>query len=148
MASLFLKNAFLSALCGICACTSDFNVDAPLFLYSTYPANGTTVSTEALTEIDLTFSEDLGGMGFIQRWAKDLVVLESPEGLSIELVHDDFSNVDYNRDTFTLTIFLDALQQATLPKGNYTLRVLRSFATDEGVQLPADYTVRFILSEN
>ncbi len=127
----------------LCGCGDlSLEVDPPLFVFNSYPANGATVAQGDLGALSFTFSEDLGAPDEAVARAGGLVDLTGRDG-SFEVVREDRANVAYDPETYTLTVTLEEGVRAALVPGGYAVTVRRELRAASGRPLPRDFTAQF-----
>lgn len=117
-------------------------VDAPLFVFNTYPGNGVTLARDDLGEIAVTFSADLGEPDEVRAVIADFVLFEDETG-PIRLVKPDAINVAWDTDEWTLRFVIDENIRETLGEGRYRLTIYAGLTAADGRVLPTDHLVRF-----
>ncbi len=135
----------LGVLAPGCVDAPILQVDAPLLVFNTYPANGATIARGDLGELAVTFSADLGPEAQARDQANDRLTLAGARG-PLPVVRGDAGNVAYDQDTFTLRVVLDPEVLAQLTPGRWTLTVGRGFEAADGRPLPTDYAARFTVT--
>lgn len=137
----------LTSPLGGCVDTPVFEVDAPLLVFNTYPANGATIARSDLGELAVTFSASLGTAEEARAQAAlQLVFSDEASGRSLSIIRGDGTNVAYDVDDFTLRVVLDDEARRAVDTGAYTLTVGRDFRAEDGRKLPTDYIVRFTVA--
>jgi hypothetical protein len=130
-----------------CVDTPVFEVDAPLLVFNTYPANGATIARSDLGELAVTFSAGLGTPEEARaQAAEQLVFTDEATGRSLAFIRGDGTNVAYDADDFTLRVVLDDEARRAVDTGAYVLTVGREFRAEDGRKLPTDYIVRFTVA--
>jgi len=120
----------------------ELDVQPPLLVFNSYPANGATVARTDLGEVAFTFSADLGEAERARENASRLISLADTEG-PIAFVRPDRTNVAYDPDTFTLRILIDPEVRRALLADTHELTIRAGFPADDGRVLPTSYVIRF-----
>ncbi len=121
-------------------------VEPPLFVFNSYPANGATLAPGSLGELSYTFSEDLGGSESVVANVAPLLSLDNEEE-PIPLVREDRGNLSYDPETYTLTVTLEPDVRSELTAGRYVATIRSELRAASGHLLPQDFVVRFELRE-
>lgn len=121
-----------------------FEVQAPLFVFNTYPANGAQVARVDLDEFLIVFSADLGTAEDVRGSIDTWLHLTDEEG-ELALVREDETNVTYDPETFTVRVLVDGPLKEGMGDGIYTLTVDPGVLSVDGVRMPQPFTVRFRL---
>jgi len=120
-------------------------VEAPLLVFNTYPANGARVLAEDLIELSLVFSTDLGEEEDARAMLAAHLVVRDPDGALLDWVQPEATNLAYDATRYTARLLLDGAQRAALSPGLHTVTLDRALATAEGWALPTDYVLRFVV---
>ena len=130
----------IAMVCGLgCADAPVIEVETPLFVFNSYPANGATLAVGDLGELSFTFSEDLGAPADVEAATASLVVLESRTGALI------LGPPRYDPESFTLSLTVDA---AGLTPGGHVATLDRALTGASGRGLPTDFVVQFQLTSD
>ena len=127
-----------------CGDAPALEVDAPLFVMNTYPANGASVAHDDLGQLAVTFSADLGPADDVRAQVPTFISLTF-EGTSMELMRPNLLNVAYDEAMYTLRVEIPHAQREGFPGGLYEFSVRAGLAAADGRALPVDHVVQFRL---
>lgn len=128
-----------------CADAPEVTVEAPLFVFSSYPAAGATVARSDLTEVAFTLSMNLGAPEHGRLIGARAFRLDGPDG-PVALLEEGLTNVAYDGDAQLLRFVLASDLREALPLGRYTATLSAGLITEDGVAMPLDFTARFRLA--
>lgn len=141
----------LAALSGpaLTGCMSPpvIEVEAPLMVFNTYPANGARVQAEDLLELSVAFSTDLGAEEPARAMLAAHLVVRGPDGARLSWVQPEATNLAYDATRYTARVLLDGPLRAALSPGLHTVTLDRDLATTEGWALPNDFVLRFVVEK-
>lgn len=135
------------ALATVSCDAPDFEVQAPLFVFNAYPANGALVAREDLQEILIVFSEDLGTAEAVRAEIDRWLILEDEEEGELVLVRPDQTNVAYDPDTYTVRVLVDPPLREGMQAGAHRLTIDGGVTSAAGVRMPQPYEIRFRLAD-
>ncbi|MFN3197613.1 MAG: hypothetical protein ACE366_04185 [Bradymonadia bacterium] len=124
----------------------DFEVQAPLFVFNTYPANGSTVSRIDLDEFLIVFSRDLGTAEDVRDSIETWLRLSDEES-ELVLIRPDQTNVSYDAEFYTVRVLVDGPLKSGMAGGLYTLTVDPGLESVDGIRMPQPFSVRFRLAD-